>query len=88
MSDLIERLRRVADDATLIAVPCAGEAADRIEALEAALDLAVNIIMVNEPGDSRAVSDEAVALAAVSCGDTSPEVMAVIRDALASEQDK
>lgn len=48
-----------------------------------ALDLAVNIIMAGEPGDSRAVSDEAVALAAVACGDTSDAVMKVIRASLA-----
>jgi hypothetical protein len=48
-----------------------------------ALDLAVNIIMAGEPGDSRAVSNEAVALAAVACGDTSEPVMKVIREALA-----
>jgi hypothetical protein len=41
MSDLIERLRRAADDAALIAMPCAGEAADRIEQLKARLDRAV-----------------------------------------------
>lgn len=50
--------------------------------LQEALDLAVNIIMANEPGDSRAVSDEAVALASVACGDTSEPVMSVIRAAL------
>lgn len=47
-----------------------------------ALDLAVNMIIAAEPGDSRAVSDEAVALAAVACGDTSDAVMKVIRAAL------
>jgi hypothetical protein len=51
--------------------------------VQQALQLAVNIIMASEPGDSRAVSNEAVALAAVSCGDTSEPVMKVIRDALA-----
>lgn len=51
-----------------------------------ALKLAVNMLAPYEPGDSRAVSDEFVALAAVSVGDTSPEVMAVIRSALAREK--
>jgi hypothetical protein len=51
--------------------------------VQEALDLAVNIIMANEPGHSCAVSNEAVALAAVSVGDTSAAVMKVIRDALA-----
>lgn len=49
--------------------------------LREALTLAVNLLAVNEPGDSRAVSDEFVALAAVSTGDASREVMAIIRAA-------
>lgn len=56
--------------------------ADRAAALEKALELATEIIMKNEPGDSRAVSNEAVALAAVVSGDTSEPVMAVINKAL------
>lgn len=55
-------------------------------ALKEALDLAVNLIMESEPSDSRAVSNEAVALAAVACGDTSDAVMKIIRAAL-SRQD-
>lgn len=55
----------------------------QVAQVQEALELAVNIIMASEPGDSRAVSNEAVALAAVSCGDTSDPVMKVIRDALA-----
>lgn len=51
--------------------------------IQEALELAVNIIMASEPGDSRGVSNEAVALAAVSIGDTSAPVMKVIRNALA-----
>lgn len=57
-------------------------------AVQEALQLAVNIIMDGEPGDSRAVSNEAVALAAVSVGDTSAPVMKVIRDALSRPQSK
>jgi hypothetical protein len=52
------------------------------ECVSDALKLAVNLLAPYEPGDSRAVSDEFVALAAVSVGDMSPEVMAVIRNAL------
>jgi hypothetical protein len=58
------------------------EAADLRKALrdsQDALTLAVNILEPSEPPDSRAVSDEFVALASVSIGDYSPEVMAVIR---------
>lgn len=54
--------------------------------LKQALDLAVCMIMKHEPGDSRAVSNEAVALCAVSCGDTSEAVMKVIHDALEREK--
>jgi hypothetical protein len=49
-----------------------------------ALQLATNIIMSTEPGDSRAVSDVAVAIAAASVGDTSTEVVKVIQGALRS----
>ena len=52
------------------------------EQLELALSLAVNIIMAGEPGDSRAVSDEAVALTAVQCGLVDARVMGVIAKAL------
>ncbi len=54
------------------------------EQLELALALAVNIIMAGEPGDSRAVSDVAVALAAVQCGLVDDKVMDVIIQALNS----
>lgn len=49
-------------------------------ALREALDIAVDIIMASEPGHSCAVSDIAVALAAVACGDISEPVMKVMRD--------
>lgn len=52
------------------------------EQLKLAFDLAVNIIMKNEPGDSRAVSDEAVALCAVSCNLVNDDVMNVIAKAI------
>lgn len=53
--------------------------------IQKALRLAVNMLSLYEPPDSRAVSDEFVALAAVDTGDTSPEVLAVIDAALARQ---
>lgn len=50
--------------------------------LQTALKLAVAMLAHTEPGDSRAVSDEFVALCSVSCGDSSGEVMPVIRRGL------
>jgi hypothetical protein len=55
------------------------------EQLRLALDLALIMIMRNEPGDSRAVSDEAVALAAVSCDLVNNEVMDVIAKAIVND---
>lgn len=52
--------------------------------LKQALEIAVNIIMANEPGHSCAVSDIAVALAAVSCDLVDDKVMAVIEKAYLS----
>jgi len=51
------------------------------EQLKLAFDVAVDIIMKNEPGDSRAVSDIAVALASVSCDIVDDAVMKVIDEA-------
>ena len=51
--------------------------------IERALALAVSMLAPHEPGDSRAVSDEFVAIASVACGDTSPRVMEVIDGAIA-----
>ena len=48
------------------------------DALKRALDLAVAMLAPHEPGHSCAVSDEFVALAAASAGDTSAPVMEVI----------
>jgi hypothetical protein len=53
--------------------------------IEKALMCAVNMLSVYEPPDSRAVSDEFVALAAVASGDTSERVMTVIEGALARQ---
>lgn len=68
-----------------VSQPTPVEAAD---AKALALDLAIGIIMENESGDSRAVSDEAVAIAAVSCGDFSEPVMKIIHAGLASRKVK
>ncbi len=50
--------------------------------LSDALKLAVAMLAPLEPGDSRAVSDEFVALAAVSVGEDDDAVMEVIEAAL------
>jgi hypothetical protein len=47
-----------------------------------ALSLAVSLLSKYEPPDSRAVSDEFVALACVDCGDVSGKVMDIIESAL------
>lgn len=60
----------------------------QLDRKQKALDLAVNVIMANEPGDSRAVSNIAVALAAVASGDVSEPVMAVINSALSDDKEK
>lgn len=53
-------------------------------AVRDALSLAVNMLAPLEPGDSRAVSDEFVALASVACGDMRQEVMDIIRARLSA----
>ena len=53
-----------------------------IEQLRRGLRLAVNMLSLHEPPDSRAVSDEFVALAAMDCGSVSGRVMDVIEAAL------
>jgi hypothetical protein len=57
-------------------------------ALKKALDLALCRLAPQEPGDSRAVSDEFVAMAAVAAGHCDQPVMAVIEKALANEAAK
>lgn len=57
------------------------DAVNSHEPLKAALDLALAYMSKFEPGDSRAVSDEFVAMAAVAAGDFSEPVMLVIRNA-------
>lgn len=56
--------------------------AAEIAEMRMALSLAVNMLSQYEPGDSRAVSDEFVALAAVQCGLGDERSDAVIRTAL------
>lgn len=53
------------------------------EQLKRALSLAVSMLSIYEPPDSRAVSDEFVALACVDCGNMNDEVMPIIEAALA-----
>lgn len=53
--------------------------------LREALNLALCWLVKNEPGDSRAVSNEFVAMAAVHGGYENDECMAIIRAALAGE---
>lgn len=50
--------------------------------LREALGLALKILEPNEPGDSRAVSNEFVAMAAVHAGVSNPECGEIIRKAL------
>jgi hypothetical protein len=50
--------------------------------LQAALDLALSWLAPHEPGDSRAVSPEFVAMAAVASGAADDACMTVIHDAL------
>lgn len=58
--------------------------AARVAQVEPALKVAVAMLSCREPGDSRAVSDEFVALAAVECGCADAECMRVIDTALAA----
>lgn len=58
----------------------------RIAALEAALNLALEILVKFEPGDSRAVSNEFVAMAAVACNlDDQTAAQELIRTALSAQ---
>jgi hypothetical protein len=56
-----------------------------IEQLQKALHLALRMLQPHEPADSRAVSDEFVALACVHSGDVSDNVMQVIETALSKK---
>lgn len=51
--------------------------------LKLGLDLAIAMLAPHEPPDSRAVSDEFVALAALSTGDDCIAVMQIINDGIA-----
>lgn len=68
------------------APPIQLEAANEIDRLRRGLSVALNMLEPNEPPDSRAVSDEFVALYALSIGDSSDKVMAVIDAALQHKQ--
>jgi hypothetical protein len=81
MSDLnifAEVLRSRGRSNSLHDVNRAADLIDQLDATKRALALAVDMLAPHEPGDSRAVSAYFVALAAVSVGDTSPEVMQII----------
>ena len=54
----------------------------RVSRLERALNLALDILGKREPPDSRAVSNEFVAMAAVSAGHENTAVMSIIDDEL------
>lgn len=75
-------VEELSDDLTALKVDYAG-LSDDLANQRKALDVAAYIIMQGEPGDSRAVSDEAVAICAAASGDTSEAVMSVINRKLA-----
>lgn len=52
-----------------------------IEQLQLALSVAVGILMLTEPSDSRGVSSEVVALVTIASGDASDKVMEVLNKA-------
>lgn len=59
--------------------------ADEVERLKRALSVATCLVMKHEPGDSRAVSDIAVALTSVVCEVDNPESWEII-DAMYEKQ--
>lgn len=70
--------------------PIIAHQSQRIEDLEKAFDLATCRLGELEPGDSRAVSDEFVAMAAVLCGlfDHDGSIMKIIDEGLLREKAK
>jgi hypothetical protein len=76
---LQQMLEQRAADATLLR-----EQERRMADLQMVADLALNTLTQFEPGDSRAVSDEFVAMAAIQCGQTDrlDECREIIRAAL------
>lgn len=64
----------------------AADAETEVEGLRAALGLALAILGRNEPPDSRAVSDEFVAMAAVHSGTWDSACLATIEEATARVQ--
>ncbi len=62
------------------------EAAARIEALNSALELALGYLIEDEPGDSRLVSDEFVAMAVVLDGHDATDCLPIIKAAIASRR--
>jgi hypothetical protein len=93
--DLVGRLRSYADTCTgleprrIIAeaadhIANAGKLVARIEALEGALDLALSYLIEDEPGDSRAVSDEFVAMAVILEGHDADGCLPIVKAAIAA----
>lgn len=82
--DLVGRLRttRLLSQRNQLALQ--EEAAARIEALEGALDLALSYLIEDEPGDSRAVSDEFVAMAVILEGHDADGCLPIVKAAIAS----
>ena len=60
---------------------------DRVDELLLALDVALNILIKFEPGDSRAVSDEFVAMASVAAGITNEQCIEILNKAIANVQE-
>lgn len=55
---------------------------NRLNKVELALQLALNWLIKYEPPDSRAVSNEFVAMAAISCGCDNEKCIEIIQNAL------
>lgn len=93
--DLVGRLRSYADTCTGLEprriitdaadhIASTGKLVARIEALEAALGLALGYLIQSEPGDSRAVSDEFVAMAMIHEGISPEKALPIIKAAAAA----
>ena len=64
------------------------DARAQIAKLLEVLELAADMLMEHEPGDSRAVSDAAVAICCASIGTTDDQVMVVVRAANAAAKNR
>jgi hypothetical protein len=77
-SDRGERLRIVMDDVDLRATIAALQS--EIARMRDALEMAVGMLAPFEPGDSRAVSNEFVALASIVCGNDNEECWRIVNE--------